>query len=224
MTRNLTATRRTRRPATMAVGLVAALGLTLSACGGSGEADSGGGEAAPKETQQSESTADESSGDTAAAAQFGDACSAVPADGEGSFDGMADDPVATAASNNPVLSTLVKAVGEAQLVDTLNGAEGVTVFAPTNDAFEAMDQATLDKAMGDPKGLLTTVLTHHVIEGELAPEDLSGTHETLAGDKVTVEGSGEDFTVDGNAQVVCGNVQTANATVYIVDSVLMPKG
>jgi uncharacterized surface protein with fasciclin (FAS1) repeats len=84
-----------------------------------------------------------------------------------------------------------------------------------------MDKKTMDSAMADPKGLLTTVLTHHVVEGRLAPEDLAGTHETLAGDKITVEGSGEDFTV-GEASVVCGNVQTANATVYIVDGVLMP--
>ncbi len=86
-----------------------------------------------------------------------------------------------------------------------------------------MDPATLDKAMGDPKGLLTTVLTYHVLEGKIAPADLAGTHTSLQGGEVTVEGSGEDFTVDGSATVVCGNVQTANATVYIIDQVLMPK-
>ena len=107
-------------------------------------------------------------------------------------------------------------------VDTLNSAEDITVFAPTNDAFDAMDQATLDKAMGDPKGLLTKVLTYHVVEGKIAPDELAGTHKSLQGGEVTVEGSGEDFTVDGNATVVCGNVQTANATVYIIDQVLMP--
>ena len=85
-----------------------------------------------------------------------------------------------------------------------------------------MDQATLDKAMRDPKGLLSTVLTYHVLEGKIAPADLAGTHKSLQGGEVTVEGSGEDFTVDGNATVVCGNVQTANATVYIIDQVLMP--
>ena len=75
---------------------------------------------------------------------FGAACSAVPAVGAGSFAGMAADPVATAASNNPVLSTLVTAVTAAGLGDTLNTAEDITVFAPTNDAFAAMDKATLD--------------------------------------------------------------------------------
>ena len=153
---------------------------------------------------------------------FGAACSAVPATGAGSFQGMASAPVATAASNNPVLSTLVTAVTAAKLGDTLNGAKDITVFAPTNDAFAAMDKATLDSAMADPSGLLTKVLTYHVVQGRLTPEMLAGTHKTLNGADLTVEGSGQDFTVNGKAMVVCGNVQTANATVYIIDGVLLP--
>ena len=156
-----------------------------------------------------------------AGAAFGPGCAAVPADGAGSFAGMAADPVATAASNNPVLSTLVTAVGEAGLGETLNTAKDITVFAPTNDAFAALDKATLDTAMADPKGLLTTVLTNHVVEGRLSPDMVAGEHTTLAGTMITVEGSGEDFTV-GEATVVCGDVQTANATVYIIDGVLLP--
>jgi uncharacterized surface protein with fasciclin (FAS1) repeats len=154
--------------------------------------------------------------------QFGAGCAAVPADGEGSFSGMADDPVATAASNNPVLSTLVTAVTAANLGDTLNSAEAITVFAPTNDAFEALDPATLEAALADPTGLLTTVLTYHVVGGRLSPDQLAGTHETLQGGTIEVEGSGESFTVNGDANVICGNVQTANATVYIIDGVLLP--
>ena len=153
---------------------------------------------------------------------FGAACAAVPADGAGSFDGMAQDPVATAASNNPVLSTLVTAVTAAKLGDTLNGAEDITVFAPIDDAFAAMDKKTLDTVMADPKGLLTTVLTYHVVQGRLSPEDLAGTHDTLEGSALKVTGSGEDFMVNGSATVVCGNVQTANATVYLIDGVLTP--
>jgi len=153
---------------------------------------------------------------------FGSACGAVPATGAGSFEGMATAPVATAASNNPVLSTLVTAVTAAKLGDTLNTAKDITVFAPTNDAFAAMDKATLDKAMADPSGLLSTVLTYHVVPGRLTPETLAGKHTTLAGKDLTVTGSGESFTVNGKAMVVCGNVQTANATVYIIDGVLLP--
>jgi uncharacterized surface protein with fasciclin (FAS1) repeats len=158
----------------------------------------------------------------AADAPFGSGCAAVPATGAGSFAGMATDPVATAASHNPVLSTLVTAVGAAGLVDTLNSADDITVFAPADAAFAALDKATLDKAMADPKGLLTTVLTYHVVAGRLTPDMLAGSHKTLQGGTIEVTGSGDAFTVNGTAHVVCGNVQTGNATVYIIDGVLLP--
>jgi len=199
--------------------LALALPLSLAACGSDSEPT-----AASSDTMTSPAapTASPSESMTEMTAQaFGPGCAAVPADGAGSFAGMAADPVATAASNNPVLSTLVTAVGEAGLGETLNTAKDITVFAPTNDAFSALDKATLDKAMADPKGLLTTVLTNHVVEGRLSPDMVAGEHTTLAGTTITVEGSGEDFTV-GEAAVVCGDVQTANATVYIIDGVLLP--
>ncbi|MFE3454164.1 fasciclin domain-containing protein [Nonomuraea sp. NPDC059194] len=152
---------------------------------------------------------------------FGAACSAVPDSGEGSFTGMADDPVATAASNNPVLSTLVTAVGKAGLADTLNSAENITVFAPTNDAFAKIPKETLDKVLADKK-TLTSILTYHVVPGRKTPADLAnGSFTTLQGGKVDTSSSGETYEV-GKANVVCGNVQTRNATVYIIDTVLMP--
>ena len=134
---------------------------------------------------------------------------------------MATAPVATAASGNPLLSTLVTAVKQANLVDSLNTAKDITVFAPTNDAFAKIPKADLDKVLAD-RATLTKVLTYHVVPGRLTPEQLAGTHKTLEGGEVTVAGSGANFTVNGNSAVVCGNVQTSNATVYIVDSVLMP--
>jgi uncharacterized surface protein with fasciclin (FAS1) repeats len=158
-----------------------------------------------------------------ASGPFGAACSTVPASGPGSLDALAQDPVATAASNTPNLSTLVTAVKKADLVNTLNTAQDITVFAPVNDAFGALPKATLDKALGDPKGLLTTVLTYHVVQGQLTPDQLAGTHKTLQGDTLQVTGSGQDFTVNGNSAVVCGNIQTANATVYLIDQVLLPN-
>jgi len=201
--------------------LALALPLSLAACGSSdADAGAGAGSSAPMASSAAPSPSESMMADTASM-PFGPGCAAVPADGAGSFSGMASDPVATAASNNPLLSTLVTAVGEAGLGETLNTAKDVTVFAPTNDAFAALDKATMDKAMADPEGLLTTVLTNHVVEGRLAPDMLAGDHTTLAGTTITVEGSGEDFTV-GDAKVVCGNVQTANATVYIIDGVLLP--
>ena len=176
------------------------------------------------ESMAPESMAPESMAPSAAGMDgpFGAGCAAVPTTGAGSFDGMATDPVATAASNNPVLSTLVTAVTAAELGDTLNSADDITVFAPTDDAFAAVPTETMDAAMADPTGLLTTVLTYHVVPGRLAPEDLAGTHTTLQGADLEVAGSGEDFTVNGTAVVICGNVQTANATVYIIDGVLLP--
>lgn len=207
---------RTHRGAKLAAAAVL-LALPLAACSADADTDAG--------TTDTSSSAPETSEGTEAMTMsepFGPGCSAVPADGDGSFDGMATEPVATAASANPLLSTLVTAVGEAELVDTLNSAEDITVFAPTNDAFEAMDPATLDKAMKDPSGLLATVLTYHVVQGKLAPEEVAGTHTTLQGGELTVEGSGEDFTVNGDAEVVCGNVTTDNATVYLIDGVLLP--
>jgi uncharacterized surface protein with fasciclin (FAS1) repeats len=158
-----------------------------------------------------------------ASGPFGAACSAVPASGPGSLEALAQDPVATAASNTPELSTLVTAVKKADLVDTLNSAQGITVFAPTTDAFAALPKPTLDKALGDPKGLLTTVLTYHVVQGQLTPDQLAGSHKTLQGSTIQISGSGQDFKVNGNSSVVCGNVKTANATVYLIDQVLLPK-
>jgi uncharacterized surface protein with fasciclin (FAS1) repeats len=66
------------------------------------------------------------------------------------------------------------------------------------------------------------VLTYHVVPGQLTPDQLAGTHTTLQGDTLQVTGSGQDFTVNGNASVVCGNIKTANATVYLIDQVLLP--
>jgi uncharacterized surface protein with fasciclin (FAS1) repeats len=195
--------------------VVGVLGMALlgAACSSNG-ADTAGSAAAPSTTTAASMTA---------SGPFGAACSAVPASGAGSLEALAKDPVATAASNTSQLSTLVTAVKKADLVNTLNSAQGITVFAPTNDAFAAVPKPTLDKALGDPKGLLTTVLTYHVVPGQLTPDQLAGSHKTLQGGTLQVTGSGEDFTVNGNSSVVCGNIQTANATVYLIDQVLLPK-
>ena len=131
-------------------------------------------------------------------------------------------PILLRASANPLLTTLVTAVGKAGLVDTLNSADGITVFAPTDDAFAKIPAKDLKAVLKDKK-TLTSILTHHVVAGQLSPDQLAGEHETLNGDTITVKGSGEDFTVGAeNAAVLCGNIPTANATVYVIDTVLMP--
>lgn len=148
---------------------------------------------------------------------------AVP-DGDGSVAGMAVDPVAVAASNNPLLKTLTAAVSgqlnpDVNLVDTLNGSE-FTVFAPVDEAFAKIDPATIETLKTD-SALLTKILTYHVVPGQIAPADIVGTQTTVEGQDLEVTGSGDNLMVNGS-NVICGGVQTANATVYLVDSVLMP--
>lgn len=149
--------------------------------------------------------------------------SQVPS-GAGSIVGMSQDPVAVAASNNPLLTTLVAAVSgklnpKVNLVSTLDGSE-FTVFAPVDSAFAKLPASTV-KTLGKPANatLLTRILTYHVVAGQFLPADIDGTHATVEGKSLTVTGSGNSIKVNG-ANVICGGVHTANATVYLIDSVL----
>ncbi|MFJ5850376.1 fasciclin domain-containing protein [Streptomyces sp. NPDC092903] len=208
------------RRAALAVSAAVVLPLALTACS-SDSKDSASGSTAS--SAKASSPASASAGDSMDMDKpFGPGCASVPKSGSGSFDGMAKDPVATAASNNPALSTLVTAVKKAGLVDTLNNAQNITVFAPTNDAFAKIPKADLDKLLAD-KAELTKVLTYHVVGEKLAPKQLDkGFFDTLEKGKLMTSGSNMEYTVNDSSKVVCGNVPTANATVYIVDSVLMP--
>ncbi|MDQ0296708.1 fasciclin domain-containing protein [Streptomyces diastaticus] len=215
---------RVRRTA-IAVAAAVVLPVSLAACSGeSGDKAAESPSSAASQESPEKSTGSEGADKAQVLAEpFGPACSSVPKEGAGSFDGMAKDPVATAASHNPELSTLVTAVRKAGLVDTLNNAEDITVFAPANDAFAKIPKADLDKLLAD-KEELTKVLTYHVVGQKLTPKQLEdGSFETLEKSKLTTMGSGTDYTVNDDSEVVCGNVPTANATVYIVDTVLMPK-
>ena len=196
-----------------ASGLAACLALTAAACSSSPAASSAASPAA--------SSAGASSGATTAS-DFGPGCASVPKGGAGSFTGMSTAPVATAASANPLLSTLVTAVKKAGLVDTLNSASGITVFAPDNAAFAKLPAATLNSVLAD-KAELTKILTYHVVAGRYTPAQLaSGAPlKTLEGGTVSPALMGGTYEVN-TADVVCGNVQTSNATVYIINTVLMP--
>ena len=155
----------------------------------------------------------------------GPLCSAVPADGEGSFAGMTDDTAATAASNNPVLSTLVAAVTEAGLVDTLNSDGPFTIFAPANPAFEALGDDAVNALLAD-KDALTSVLTLHVVAGEkLSSADLADLDSvtTVNGADISIKVADDgSLMINGQATVGCADIQTANATVHVIDAVLMP--
>ncbi len=217
----------------VAVGVMAALTVTLGACGNSEE------QAAPP-TTTSESVAPtgpvspESEGVTSIRDLAGPACGQIPTEGNGSAQDMVDDRVATAVSNNPLLSTLATAVRAANLVDTLNSPDGLTVFAPINSAFEALPPGTVEQLTtapdaAQPSGQLYQVLTTHVVDKRYDAELLkqAGTVTSLmANSPLTIGGTAPDaLTVSSGgvtANVVCANVPTANATVFLIDAVLMP--
>ncbi|MGW0179135.1 fasciclin domain-containing protein [Nocardia sp. NPDC003345] len=144
--------------------------------------------------------------------------------GPGSVEQMATEPLTVAAANNPLLTTLTAAVSgqlnpEVDLTDTLDGGE-FTVFAPVDDAFAALDPATVETLKTD-SALLTTILTYHVVPGRIGPDGIAGTFATVEGSEITATREGDQITVN-DSSVLCGGVQTANATVYLIDKVLMP--
>ncbi|MFG2138316.1 fasciclin domain-containing protein [Streptomyces sp. NPDC048650] len=215
-------TLRFRRTA-LAVTAAAVLPIALAACSDDMGSKDKASDTSSSASEPSKDSSAGKGGTDAMAKPFGPACSTVPKDGKGNFDGMAKDPVATAASHNPALSTLVTAVKKAGLVDTLNSAKNITVFAPTNDAFSKIPKARLDKVLAD-KAMLTKILTGHVVGEKVSPDKLAGgSYDTLAKTTLTTSGSGESYQVDDSAKIVCGNVRSSNATVHIIDSVLLPK-
>lgn len=206
--------------AAMLIGSVAG----LTACSSDSDSSTTTSSAMPAMSTTMSTTA---AGTAAAAAPVGPGCAeyaaAVPT-GPGSLAGMAQEPVGTAAANNPMLTTLVAAVSgklnpQVNLVDTLNGGQ-FTVFAPVDAAFAKLDPATVESLKTD-SATLTKILTYHVVPGRIEPAQIPGTHKTVEGADVTVTGSGDNLVV-GEAKVLCGGVQTANATVYLIDTVLMP--
>jgi uncharacterized surface protein with fasciclin (FAS1) repeats len=216
-------TRSTRTAlAAFSITAVAALGLAGCSMGDSSTTES------DEPAMSEEATPSEEAMEMDPAADLvGAGCAAyaeqVP-DGPGSVAGMSEDPVAVAASNNPMLTTLVSAVSgelnpEVNLVDTLNGDE-FTVFAPVDDAFAKVDPAVIESLKTDTE-TLSSVLTYHVVPGQLSPEEVVGMQTTVQGGTVEVTGSGDELMVN-DAMVICGGVQTANATVYLIDTVLMP--
>jgi uncharacterized surface protein with fasciclin (FAS1) repeats len=216
----------------VAIAVAAVSALTMTAACGAGDETA---ETAPTTAEESPMDEDGSmdgmdEGADPAANLVGPGCEdyaqAVP-EGAGSVEGMAQDPVAVAASNNPLLTTLVSAVSgqlnpQVDLVDTLNGDE-FTVFAPVDDAFAKLPEETV-ASLAKPRNAdtLTSVLTYHVVPGQIAPSDVTGEQTTVQGETLEVSGSGDELMVN-DATVICGGVQTDNATVYLIDSVLMPQ-
>ncbi|AZZ56199.1 fasciclin domain-containing protein [Rathayibacter iranicus] len=226
--------RSTKRSALAAFALLGTAALGLTACSsGSGSttvpSEAATGMSTPMATSSTSAGSTPMATMDPAANLVGPGCAAYAAqvpDGDGSVAGMALAPVATAASNNPLLKTLTAAVSgglnpDVNLVDTLNSGE-FTVFAPVDEAFAKLDPATVE-TLKTPEGAatLSTILTYHVVPGQIAPDAIAGDHATVQGGNLTVTGSGDDLKVN-DASVICGGVQTANATVYLIDTVLTP--
>jgi uncharacterized surface protein with fasciclin (FAS1) repeats len=154
-------------------------------------------------------------------ATFGSDCSMVPTSGMGSFHSMSMDPVVTAARHNPLMTTFAADVTMAGLTSDLNGMHPVTVFAPANSAFSQLRPA--DMTMLHNHAELAKVLRYHIVSGRVTPEDLAKgkTLKTLEGDTLKGAKMGSVYEIN-NAQVICGNIQTANATIYVISKVLMP--
>lgn len=216
----------TRKSLTMGLGLLAIAALGMTSCSSADTAASPSSDA-PMASAEASMAPSSSAAMDPAADLVGSGCAAYAAavpSGSGSVAGMAADPVTTAASNNPLLKTLTAAVSgqlnkDVNLVDTLNSGE-FTVFAPVDDAFAKIPAETIEGLKTD-SATLSSILTYHVVPGQLAPSEIDGEHATAEGSSVEVTGSGDNLMVNG-AKVICGGVKTANATVYLIDTVLMP--
>lgn len=166
-------------------------------------------------------------GVTGVADIYGPACDQVPPQGEGSAQDMADEPVGTAASDSPLFTALMQAVGAADLVDTLNDPNAsYTVFAPANVAFESLPPEALNQLLTSSREELRDVITYHVVTQRYDAEGLAaaGQVTTMQGAQLTVTGEPGSLVIDEQqqAKVLCGNIPTANATVFMIDKVLMP--
>lgn len=206
--------------------IAAALSVTAAACGSSSTTNSTAG-AAPTASHGTASAASNTAAASPSesmaheAAVIGNDCGMIPASGMGSMHGMAMDPVVVAASHNPLITTLAAEIKKAGLTSTLDSAKSITVFAPDNQAFSKL--TAHDQSMMSSTAELTKILKYHVVSGSVTPAELAHgmTLTTLEGSQLKTSKMGNVYEVN-SAAVTCGNLHTANATVYIVDAVLMP--
>ncbi|WP_033296371.1 fasciclin domain-containing protein [Amycolatopsis jejuensis] len=210
------------------IGLTAAAALALTACSSNDQAssESGSSSSAPMPSSSAPASSSASSdGMTTNADVFGPACSKLPqGNAPGSLDSMGPQPVASAASTNPLLTKLVAAVKATNLVDTLNSQAAITVFAPADAAFDALGDAKFNELAKNPSQL-APILQYHVLGKRYDAKGLAAagnvTSLNTAGGPLKIEGTGDNMTVNG-AKILCGNIPTKNATVFVIDKVLTP--
>lgn len=153
---------------------------------------------------------------------FGPGCGILHRGGPGSEDALAAAPVATALSQAPGLSELAHAIHRAGLTSMLNAARALTIFAPDDAAFDALGAGNL-QALLATRADLVRVLKFHLVAGRVTPAQLAKRHvfRTVAGTKLYLAHSGRSLGVN-NAAVTCGNVLTSNATIYVVNRLIIP--
>jgi uncharacterized surface protein with fasciclin (FAS1) repeats len=211
----------TRRSLAVALAVIVAAGL--AAC-----SDDGSDAATTRPAQTVKPVKTKASPETVMSGLVGSGCSAYAAQvpkGSGSLEGMSQDPVGTAAASNPMLTSLTAAISgklnkKVNLLGTLNGGE-FTVFAPVDAAFSKVPSSTA-KTLRTNSAALVDVLTYHLIAARLDPAHVVGTQRSVEGGALKVTGSGNDLKVNG-VPVICGGLRTANATVYLIGSVLTPR-
>jgi uncharacterized surface protein with fasciclin (FAS1) repeats len=130
--------------------------------------------------------------------------------------------IAAADGNFEILTAAIEAAG---LTEALSNSDlSITVFAPTDEAFAALPEGTVDALLlPENRDQLTQLLTYHVVDGEVFSSDLaSGEVETLAGAPVTVTVGGETVTIN-QANVVIADIEASNGVIHVIDSVLLPQ-
>lgn len=193
----------------------ASLSISAAACGSSPpiSAKPTGSNSAP--------TFGTSSRPAAITTTVGSDCSILPAKGLGSVSSMSTQDAIAAASTNPQLSVFIAAVRTAGLDKPMTSKQSYTLIIPANSAFASLSKNDVIRLKNS--GELQKVIKYHAVGTTITPQQFASgaTVTTLEGGKLTLAKSGTVYKV-GPATVLCGNIRTANATIYIVSKVLLP--
>ena len=122
-------------------------------------------------------------------------------------------------------TTLVTAVTAAGLAETLSGEGPFTVFAPTDDAFAALPEGTIEALLADPQGALTDVLTYHVVEGAVMAETVVtlDSAKTVSGENVSITVNDDGVFLNDTVQVIITDIVASNGVIHVIDGVLLPS-
>jgi uncharacterized surface protein with fasciclin (FAS1) repeats len=137
---------------------------------------------------------------------------------------MADPDIIEIASSDGRFTTLVAAIGAADLVETLQGEGPFTVFAPTDDAFAKLPEGTVEALLGDIP-TLTNILLYHVVSGKVLAADVVGLSEAeaVSGELINIRVEDGKVLLNGNSQVIITDIEAANGVIHVIDTVILPE-